>query len=192
MRKYIAAALVSLCAATSFAQKAQVWKLEPEAVFGIPIGGALENDRISECGGVKADAEKHPIAVCAMQRPGYGGILIAGFPVPVFDNGFINREDGVVTTLVLNGKHKDYKDIKTLLVERYGKPTLSKVERLQNKMGATFTSEVLYWNGKKVGLTLHERSGTVDETSAFFTSLAHAKKTVRDREIDLKDAASKM
>lgn len=192
MKKYIAAALISLCAVSSFAQKTQAWKLEPEAVFGIPIGGTLENDRISECGGVKADEGKQPIAVCAMQRPSYGGVLIAGFPVPVFDNGFIDRDDGIVTTVVLNGKHKDYQDIKTLLIERYGKPSLTKVDRLQNKMGATFTSETLFWNGKRVSLTLQERSGTVDETTAFFSSVAHARKKAQDRQNDLKGSASKM
>lgn len=183
---------LALALAMPLTAAAQTWKQEPSAVFGIPIGGQLENDRISECGGVKAEEGNQPIAVCAMQRPGYGGILIAGFPVPVFESGFIDREDGTVTTVVLNGKHANYKDIKTLLVERYGKPTTSRIERLQNKMGATFTSEVSFWNGKNVSLTLQERSGTVDETTAFFASVPHARKKAQDRQNDLKGAASKM
>lgn len=192
MKKYIATALVSLCAAPCFAQKAQVWKLEPDAVFGVAIGQVLENDRISECGGVKVEAQKHPIAVCAMSRPGYGGISIAGFPVPGFDGGFIQREDGVVTSVLLNGKHSAYPEIKALLIERYGKPTTAKVERLQNKMGATFSSEVLSWNGKSVMLTLQERSGTIDESTAFFSSVEHLKKKAQDRDKDIKGSASKM
>ncbi len=192
MKRYIVAAAICLCAVNCFAQKAQAWKLEPEAVFGIPIGETLENDRISECGGVKVDAEKHPIAVCAMQRPGYGGISIAGFPVPGFDGGFIQREDGVVTSILLSGKQSSYRDIKALLIERYGRPTTARTERLQNKMGATFTSEVLFWSGRKVSLTLQERSGSIDETTAFFASIPHATKRALDKENDIKGSASKM
>lgn len=189
-RVLIVAAL--FVAISAQAQKKQSWPKEPDAVFGVAIGQVLENDRISECGGAKVEAEKNPISVCAMSRPGYGGFSIAGFPVPGFDGGFIQREDGVVTSILLNGKQSAYRDIKALLIERYGKPNTAKTERLQNKMGATFTSEVLFWSGQSVSLTLQERSGTVDETTAFFTSVSHARKKAQDRENDIKGSASKM
>lgn len=190
--KMIAMVAACLVALSAHAQKKQSWPAEPSAVFGIPIGEKFENDRISECGGVKAEADKNPVAVCAMARPGYGGILIAGFPVAVFEDGYIGREDGVVNSMILNGKQANYRDIRTLLVERYGKPTFATVEKLQNKMGATFSSEVLTWEGKNVNLMLRERSDTVDKTVAFFTHIGQASKRQAEREKALKDSASKM
>ncbi|MDZ7862850.1 hypothetical protein [Acidovorax sp.] len=191
--KKIAIAAACLVVFSALGQKKPAgWPNEPTAVFGVPIGEKLENDRIGQCGGVKADAEKNPVAVCAMERPGYGGIIIAGFPVPVFDGGYIDRDDGVVTSIILHGKHSNYRDIKALLMERYGKPTRTWTEKLQNKMGATFSSEALDWEGKSVTLKLRERSDTVDQTSVFFTSQSHLNKKATEREKSLKESATKM
>lgn len=191
MKKFAVAA-ACLIALSANAQKKPLWPKEPTALFGVPMGAKLENERISECGGVKADPEKNPVAVCAMSRPSYGGVMIAGFPVDVFSDGFINREDEVVTSIMLNGKHTSYASIRALLVERYGKPQKTTVEKLQNKMGAVFSSEVLYWFGSKVSLTLHERNGTIDKTTAMFVYVENADKKAIEREKALKESASKM
>lgn len=190
--KKIAVVAACLVALSVHAQKKQPWPAEPTAVFGIPIGERFENDRIEECGGVKAETEKNPVAACALIRPGFGGITISGFPIPSFEEGFIGREDGIVTAIMLHGQQAHYGGIKGVLVERYGKPHKTTTEKVQNKMGAVFTSEVLYWEGKKVALTLYERSGKVDRTSALFTSLEQSAKRSGDHEKTLKESASKL
>lgn len=190
--KKLVLAVAMIASMAAYAQKISVWPKEPNAVFGIALGETLDNAAISECGGVKVETQSMPISVCSMSRPGYGDLSIAGFPVPVFERGFVRREDGVVTSISLSGKHDDYQSIKTLLVERYGRPTTVRTETLQNGMGASFKSEVLTWSGKSVTLLLKERSGSIDQTSAFFSHNATAVKSMLDREKALKESASKM
>lgn len=192
MKTYFAAALIALCSSTSFAQKAPTWTKEPTAVFGITLGAPLGNEAISECGGVKAETVSPSIAVCAMNRPGYGDISIAGFPVAEFDGGLLRREDGIVTGLYIHGKHSSYHQIKTLLLERYGKPTAVTTETVQNGMGASFKSELAMWNGKNVTLILKERSGEIDRTGVHFSHNLTAVKKMLEREKALKESASKM
>ena len=191
MKKLLFAVLV--CASLSaYAQKATPWQKEPTAVFGIALGEVLDNAAIGECGGAKPQSTEESIAACTMHRPRDGDLVIAGLPVSVFDGGFVRREDGVVTSISLRGKQGDYQSIKTLLLERYGRPTVVRTEALQNAMGATFKSEVLTWYGKKVSLILEERSDSIDTTRAFFSHNATATKRLLEREKSLKESASKM
>lgn len=190
--KKVVIAVVMLAALAAHAQKTSPWAKEPSAVFGIALGEVLDNSSISECGGVKVEGSGTPVSVCAMNRPGFGGILIAGFPVPAFESGFVQREDGVVTAIALHGKHDDYQSIKTLLIERYGRPTLVRTDTLQNGLGAIFKSERSSWIGKQVTLTLKERGDEIDKTSAYFSHNATAMKNLLNREKSLKDSASKM
>lgn len=192
MKGYWFAAVLVLCAAPGFAQKAQFWAKEPTAVFGITLGAVLTNEAISECGGVKAETVAPAIAACAMARPGYGDILVAGLPVQEFEGGLIRREDDVVTGIYLHGKHSDYHQIKTVLLARYGRPSAIRSETLKNGMGATFTSELSMWNGKNVTLVLKERSGEINNTGVHFSHNATAVKNMLEREKALKDSASKM
>ena len=73
-----------------------------------------------------------------------------------------------VKSVMVNAKHENYRDVKAVLIERYGRPTSTKKETLQNGYGAKFSSEVLHWQGRRVSLTLHERTSTVDKTAFIF------------------------
>lgn len=192
MRNCLIVLAVLLAPSLGLAQKAKPWAQEPAAVFGIPLGQTFGNERIAECGGVKVEDGSNPVSACSMYRPSYGNLTIAGFPVDVFDGGLVMREDDVVTSIYLHGKQSNYRAIKTLMLERYGRPTSTSVETLQNGMGAKFNSELLIWSGKAVTLVLKERNESVDTTAAHFSHNAHAVKKMIDREKALKDSASKM
>lgn len=197
MQSPVKTCVSALLIVTSFAANAQkpaTWIKEPSAVFGIVLGEVLDNAAIGECGGAKPILEgpAGPLTVCSMARPSFGNLEIAGFPVPVFERGFVARDDGVVTSILLQGGHDDYPSIKALLQERYGRPSAVRVETLQNAMGAAFKSESSVWVGKNVTMVLNERSGSANKSAVRFSHNASEAKKTMEQEKKLKESASKM
>lgn len=186
---FIAAALVLPIAA-----QAQSWKQEPESVLGIALGKPLANEAIPSCGGVQTQEEPGPVQACATQKPqfGDGPIMLGGIPIEAFTSGAVVREIGVVSQIGLMGSNDRYEEVKQILVERYGKPTKVGKLTLQNKVGASFTSEQLSWRGKTVSLVLDQRAGTVGEFAAVFTHLPTAAKTGGAAESKAKRDAQKL
>lgn len=169
----IAASVVAVMAAAShpaFSQrKAAAWPKEPVAVFGIPLGGEMKDEDLRDCGGIYDPSQQYPVAVCALKKGMFGGdVLIAHIPIDSMEDGVVQRKDFVVKSLMVNAKHENYRDVKAVLIERYGRPTSTKKETLQNGYGAKFSSEVLHWQGERVSLTLHERTSAADKTAFIF------------------------
>lgn len=154
------------------------WAAEPADVFGIPLGQRLANDDVRDCGGVQADASAQKVQACAIEKPRFseGDIAISGLPIDAFRSGTIGRDDGLVTGVALASDHARYSEVRTILMERYGKPTRASKSAVQSKAGANFNSETLVWSGSHVTLTLMERSGDVGRTSTVFVHNASAKK----------------
>lgn len=169
----IAAGIVIALAGASHTASAQgkgaSWAKEPTTVFGIPIGGEMKDEDLRDCGGIHDPSQEYPVAVCALKKGMFGGdVLIAHIPIDSMDDGVVQRKDFVVKSVMVNAKHENYRDVKAVLIERYGRPTSAKKETLQNGYGAKFSSEVLHWQGRRVSLTLHERASTVDKTAFIF------------------------
>lgn len=169
----VAAALAVGLGATSHSAlaqgKATAWPKEPTAVFGIPLGGEMKDEDLRDCGGIYDPSQDYPVAVCALKKGMFGGdVLIAHIPIDSMEDGVVQRKDFVVKSVMVNAKHENYRDVKAVLIERYGRPTSTKKETLQNGYGAKFSSEVLHWQGRRVSLTLHERTSTADKTAFIF------------------------
>lgn len=149
--------------------KAAAWPKEPTSVFGIPLGGEMKDEDLRDCGGIHDPSQEYPVAVCALKKGMFGGdVLIAHIPIDSMDDGVVQRKDFVVKSVMVNAKHENYRDVKAVLIERYGRPTSTKKETLQNGYGAKFSSEVLHWQGRRVSLTLHERTSAADKTAFIF------------------------
>ena len=190
MKKVVAA----LALLAPLATLAQNWKLEPDAVFGIKIGAVLNYDDIRHCGDAVNPDEKPRIPVCAKNKPMFGdGVMLFGpLPIDAFSLGGAIIREGVVTTIELSGDNQNYAQARRVLMERYGKPTKATKETVQNKLGASFTSERLVWMGKRVMLTLDERAGTVSDFSAMFTHIGSALKSGEAQDAKTKKDASKL
>lgn len=149
--------------------KATAWPKEPTSVFGIPLGGEMKDEDLRDCGGIHDPSQEYPVAVCALKKGMFGGdVLIAHIPIDSMDDGVVQRKDFVVKSVMVNAKHENYRAVKAVLIERYGRPTSTRKETLQNGYGAKFSSEVLHWQGKRVSLTLHERTSAADKTAFIF------------------------
>lgn len=174
MNRILFSACMLVASATAshpaFAQgKATAWPKEPTAVFGIPLGGEMKDEDLRDCGGIHDPSQEYPVAVCALKKGMFGGdVLIAHIPIDSMDDGVVQRKDFVVKSVMVNAKHENYRDVKAVLIERYGRPTSTKKETLQNGYGAKFSSEVLHWQGRRVSLTLHERTSAADKTAFIF------------------------
>lgn len=165
----VAAALVTAGHAAFAQGKATAWPKEPTSVFGIPLGGEMKDEDLRDCGGIHDPSQEYPVAVCALKKGMFGGdVLIAHIPIDSMDDGVVQRKDFVVKSVMVNAKHENYRDVKAVLIERYGRPTSTKKETLQNGYGAKFSSEVLHWQGRRVSLTLHERTSAADKTAFIF------------------------
>ena len=69
------------------------------------------------------------------------------------------------------------------LKERYGDPTIEKVEDWQSKAGAKFTNLTASWIGKRVSIVFNERGSTIDRgTISYMTDfwLAHQEQRRED------------
>ena len=168
------------------------WKSEPPSVFGIKLGETLLAGAVPSCGGIKEKDVDPEITVCAMYRPSSSGVSIAGFPISEFQSGNILLRDDIATSISIEARHADYGSVKRLLVERYGKPTKSTNQVMQNNLGASFSSEKHIWLGKNITLMLDERAGRVDQTSVFFSHVKSAEKYQQEAEKKRKADAVKM
>lgn len=176
---FIAASIAAALAASSIPTLAQgkgaAWPKEPTSVFGIPIGGEMKDEDLRDCGGIQDPSNKYPVAVCALKKGMFGGdVLIAHIPVDSMDDGFVERRDFQVKSVTVNAKHENYRDVKAVLIERYGRPASTSRKTMQNAYGAKFSSEVLRWKGRRVSLTLVERAGQTDKLAFIFSDISTA------------------
>lgn len=180
MKKVLIAASViaalSACSVQALAQgKGTAWPKEPTSVFGIPIGGEMKDEDLRDCGGIQDPSKEYPVAVCALKKGMFGGdVLIAHIPVDSMEDGFVERRDFQVRSVTVNAKHENYRDVKAVLIERYGRPASTSKETLQNSYGAKFSSEVSRWKGRRISLTLFERAGQTDKSAFIFSDISTA------------------
>jgi len=173
----VTAALFAAFATAQISATAQVkgagWAKEPTSVFGIPLGGEMKNEDLRDCGGIHDPSQEYPVAVCALKKGMFGGdVLIAHIPIDSMEDGVVQRKDFVVKSVMVNAMHENYRDVKAVLIERYGKPSSVSNEFLQNGYGAKFSSEVLRWRGRRLSLTMYERSTVPDKSTFIFTGIS--------------------
>jgi hypothetical protein len=185
-------AVVAAFSASAQSSKAAGWQREPDAVFGIRLGQALDDDLIPYC--IDDEPPKPTqLPLCSEDpRDGRGITEISKLPIPEFGTGFISRHQGVVSSIVFSGSNDNYHHIKDVLVERYGRPNSTKLNTVQNKAGAAFKSEELAWRGARVSLVLEQRAGKVDDFMLTFTHIPSAKQAQRQSDGRTREASGKL
>ncbi len=76
------------------------------------------------------------------------------------------------------------------LVEKYGEPTNSEIEALQNRMGATFSAKKLTWTFGDDAIIAWERSGTIDDAVVMFARFSVMRRSEVLAQIAAKSAAA--
>ena len=103
--------------------------------------------------------------------------------------GFFSFYSDKLHSIDLYGNTNGFSDIASALVEKYGRPTRTMKEKLQNKMGARFTNEILIW---KIGTdTIEARRYSYDLDTlriTYSTAFADKEYSRRIREKEKKAA----
>lgn len=89
------------------------------------------------------------------------------------ENTFMLRDDKL-TGVLLTYSPDDFDFLKQVFVEKYGAPHKTESSAVQNRMGASFTDEVLTWQGKTVSITMQRYYGKVTEGMAIISLTSEA------------------
>ncbi|UVL30138.1 hypothetical protein [Pseudomonas donghuensis] len=192
MKVKLSLSLVFICmAAAAHAAKkgAEVpWSQEPTSFIGINLEEKLTY-QLKQC---PADYSV-PDEIC-YQRPFQSYYPL--FAVPAL--GLHGYTAGVMTyesqirEITLDTKVDDYEAVKSMFIQKYGKPTLQKTEAVKTKVGATFQNEKLYWDGRKVSIILKKYSDTIEKSSVSVINKAVATKAVEAQRSKLTENASQL
>jgi hypothetical protein len=141
---------------------AELWR-EPEDFRGLKWG----------------DSESHAFKLYPSLRP----IPMPSAPAGSTYYSLLNAKVGDVSVIIgltfwrggfaqayLGFSSKDYATIEAAFLERYGAPTKTTEEMIQNRMGAQFTNRKHQWVGQNVSIYLTKFSGTVTNGSAILAT----------------------
>lgn len=105
---------------------------------------------------------------------------------------YITFETGGMDHVGLTFPSDAYPRMKIIFVDRYGPPTSSRSETLQNRMGAKYENEILEWTGEKVDIVLHRYGSKLTDSYARIETneskrrrLEEAKKKLKEGKKDL-------
>lgn len=164
------------------------WLQEPRSFIGIKLDEKLTY-QLKEC---PADYSI-PDEIC-YKRPFQGYYPL--FAVPSLGlHGYtagVMTHDSQIREISLDTKADDYEIVKSMFIQKYGKPTLQKTETVKTKVGASFQNEKLYWDGRKVSIILKKYSDTIDKSSVSVINKAVAIKAVEAEQSKLSESASQL
>lgn len=176
--------------ATSSVANAKGWSKEPDSFMGVPIGKAIP-ETIAEC---PASAHERIMTrtLCVDRSSArFGMARIYGVPREIEFIGYpyILLKDGVVSAITIKAKTSDFPKIRSLFIERYGRPTDTKKVTLQNAMGARADSEILTWTGEVVRIEAREITSNLNESGVQIVDLSGEAKRNNDIEQGIKRGA---
>ena len=194
MSKRLLVLAVIFLGATSFSQT-KGWEKEPMTVFGIPLGEAIPAGKVPACQlSSKENGYKQPSDPCiAFSRldPDFGELM--GLPFPsIAHRGSIHFHDGLVSKIIIDLSHDGYRQMRLILVERYGEPAKIEHSTVTSRAGATFDTEELSWVGVKNSVSLSERVDRIDRSIVIFSNNERSQIEYKKFRNTAKDAASKL
>lgn len=166
----------------------QKWLQEPTAFLGINIAGNLKHD-LKQC----PPGYELPTEIC-YKLISDGIYQVWGLPNIGIDNPrvAVQVKDSSIQYISLKTYEDQFPKLKSLLIQKYGKPTNSKSEVVKTKVGASFNNEKLYWQGANVVMVLSRYSNDIETSSLTIMNETATEKALIDRDKSLKEAASKL
>lgn len=187
-RLHAATALLSLAQAAL----AQDWRGEPEAVMGIRLGAPLSASSMARCSAADAKIEDPCLDKQGGLEEAPARFIVQRQPFGYADFHVIVDSTGIVSQLMVILPQKQFDDFAAVLVERYGKPTRSETQQWQNRLGATFPSKKLEWNGRRVRILAMERGSSIDRSVVSIQDIAAVDRDMQMERDKLKNSASKL
>ena len=118
-----------------------------------------------------------------------GGLPDIGMP---YWDATVQLHDGKVEAFMFSTHHYKWLDLKALLIERYGKPLVVDVEKLQMKGGISITGQYLMWRGSRTKITANEYSGDIKTSSVMFVSVEVERQAESARAATARKGAGKL
>lgn len=190
MKKSLSLVLICVAGAAQGANKGTEgsWSQEPTSFIGINLDEKLTY-QLKQC----PSDYSVPDEVC-YKTPFQGYYPLFALPalgLHGYTAGVMTHESQI-REISLETKADDYDSVKSMFIQKYGKPTLQKTEVVKTKVGATFQNEKLYWDGRKVSIVLKKYSDTIEKSSVSVINKAVATKAVEAEQSKLTENASQL
>ncbi len=171
---------------------AQDWKGEPDAVMGIKLGAPLSASSMARCSAAEAKVEDPCLEKQGGLDEAPARFIVRRQPFGYADFHVIVDGSGVVSQLMVILPQKQFDDFSAVLVERYGRPTKAETQQWQNRLGATFPSKKLEWNGRRVRILAMERGNSIDRSVVSIQDIVAVDRDMQLERDKLKNSASKL
>lgn len=171
---------------------AQDWKGEPDAVIGIKLGAPLSASSMARCSAADAKVEDPCLEKQGGLDEAPARFIVRRQPFGYADFHVIVDGTGVVSQLMVILPQKQFDDFSAVLVERYGRPTKAETQQWQNRLGATFPSKKLEWNGRRVRILAMERGSSIDRSVVSIQDIVAVDRDMQMERDKLKNSASKL
>jgi len=150
-------------------------KFKDEDPFALPKG--LNADPSFQQG--RAALKQHFAVKCGVGA-GAGGLYVCNGAVTVAgaysDMNILIGTDGIVQRIRLPFEARSFSDVEAAVLQKFGKPTKSTHEVVQNRMGGSFDNVTHYWIGaNKTEVMLTQYAGSLDESLLLFSTEAERK-----------------
>jgi hypothetical protein len=153
---------------------------EPSGFRGIPWGASME-----------VVQEKSPGLYCidsARRNRSDAGTCAGQLAIgPTTPKVVVRFRSGGMDAVFLSFPTRDFATLRPIFVERYGEPTSTRTEELQNRMGAKFENEILEWSGEKVYILLQRYGSEITDGLATIRTRAGFDEEVSQRMKKLKE-----
>lgn len=111
---------------------------------------------------------------------GFEGMVVCNGPVTIAEAtaamNLVISKSGIVQRIYLVFSSDEFEPVRAALVHKFGRPASSRLEPVQNSLGAKFINELLQWNGKAgTVLTASKFAGKLDTSSVYFGTAADRK-----------------
>lgn len=171
---------------------AQDWRGEPDAVMGIKLGAPLSASSMARCSAAEAKVEDPCLEKQGGLDEAPARFIVRRQPFGYADFHVIVDGTGVVSQLMVILPQKQFDDFSAVLVERYGRPTKAETQQWQNRLGATFPSKKLEWNGRRVRILAMERGSSIDRSVVSIQDIVAVDRDMQLERDKLKNSASKL
>lgn len=155
------------------------WPQQPASFMGVSLDKAITS-QLSQC-----HLDSSPNNLC-YQSPYRGYYPLSGLPqIGIYGYRLsVMTYESKIRQITLDTDSDDYKTLKSMLLQKYGKPKLEGSGAVTTNAGVTFENEKLLWEGDKVMIILKKYSDTIDESSVLVINKSvadHAKEAERSK-----------
>lgn len=195
MRVRNALFLAIICTATAAhgAKKSaepEVWIQEPTSFIGIKLDEKIIY-QLKQCPeDYNFDAQKE---MC-YERPyveGYYSLRDTP-PLGIGYGAAVMTHEAQIREIRLTTKEDNYDTVKSMLLQKYGKPLKQSSETVKTKGGAAFQNEKTYWDGQKITIILEKYYDTIDKSSVSVINKDIAHKAIRAEKDKMTNNASQL